>query len=116
MTNEELFKQALVEGLNRRFDKAIEEAKKIEQIEEMADKLYYNTPILEEETCNIVAEYLYNTGYRKQSETAEKFAKALLKEVNLYLKHYRNPAFSSSWIENRVKEIVARFGAKMKGE
>jgi hypothetical protein len=25
--------------------------------------LYYNTPILEEETCNIVAEYLYNTGW-----------------------------------------------------
>lgn len=33
------------------------------EIEEMADKLYYNTPILEEETCNIVAEYLYNTGW-----------------------------------------------------
>lgn len=36
---------------------------KEKQIVEMADKLYYNTPILEEETCNIVAEYLYNTGW-----------------------------------------------------
>ena len=35
-SNEELFKQALVEGLNRRFDREIEEAKKIEQIDEIA--------------------------------------------------------------------------------
>ena len=43
-SNEELFKQALVEGLNRHFDKTIEEAKKIEQIEEMIErkkKLFY---------------------------------------------------------------------------
>ena len=60
MSNNELFKQALVEGLTNKFDKIIEEEK---QIEEMADELYYNTPILEEETCNIVAEYLYNTGW-----------------------------------------------------
>ena len=32
-SNNELFKQALVEGLNRHFDKTIEEAKKMEQIE-----------------------------------------------------------------------------------
>lgn len=71
MTNEELFKQALVEGLNRRFDKAIEEAKKMEQIEEMtetindlygADAMYYGVDSYG------IATALYNAGYRKQSE------------------------------------------------
>lgn len=75
-SNNELFKQALVEGLNRHFDKTIEEAKKIEQIEEMAKVMckYHNT-----EKCTQCGEYpycsigqqaedLYNAGYRKQSE------------------------------------------------
>ena len=82
-SNEELFKQALVEGLNRRFDKTIEEAKMLEQIEEMAKTLckYYNT-----EKCNSCGEYsycsiplyaedLYNAGYQRQSEGCD-FCKA----------------------------------------
>jgi hypothetical protein len=66
-SNEELFKQALVEGLNRRFDKTIEEAKKIEQIEEMAKDLYENRPYRElwEEDAQDIAKVLYNAGYRK---------------------------------------------------
>lgn len=65
-SNEELFKQALVEGLNRHFDREIEEAKKIEQIEEMAKAIHEveNLEWLED----TLAEALYNAGYRKQSE------------------------------------------------
>ena len=65
-SNEELFKQALVEGLNRHFDRKIEEAKKIEQIEEMAKAIHEveNLEWLED----TLAEALYNSGYRKQSE------------------------------------------------
>ena len=74
-SNNELFKQALVEGLNRRFDREIEEAKKIEQIEEMAMVLckYHNTEKCKkcgEHPCCLVPSYaedLYNAGYRKQS-------------------------------------------------
>ena len=65
-SNEKLFKQALVEGVNRRIDKTIEEAKKIEQIEEMAKviaKVQYLGGLEEK-----VANDLYNAGYRKQSE------------------------------------------------
>jgi hypothetical protein len=75
----ELFKQALVEGLNRRFDKTIEEAKKIEQIEEMArDICGYCTVggvcILDSKKCDLncshrdIAEKFYNAGYRKQKQ------------------------------------------------
>lgn len=81
-SNEELFKQALVEGLNRHFDKTIEEAKKIEQIEEMIEivKPFVSGLACEEESgsceltdcrnCNArdLSNKLYNAGYRKQSE------------------------------------------------
>lgn len=39
-SNNELFKQALVEGVSRRIDREIEEANKIEQIEEMAEIIH----------------------------------------------------------------------------
>lgn len=82
-SNEELFKQALVEGLNRRFDREIEEAKKIEQIEEMArdicklgisceecTMLARKTNQTREQYCKAFeyAKRAYNAGYRKQSE------------------------------------------------
>lgn len=74
-SNEELFKQALVEGLNRRFDREIEEAKKIEQIEEMAKILCgmkngCDGCMWDKVHCNErnYAEEIYNSGYRKQSE------------------------------------------------
>lgn len=75
-SNGELFKQALVEGLNRRFDREIEEAKKIEQIEEMRRDLgtactshYMQGKCKDFESCKLCqATYLYNAGYRKQSE------------------------------------------------
>lgn len=85
-SNKELFKQALVEGLNRYFDKTIEEAKKIEQIEEMAQFMAVISHLecgrkpceeckwcgcerIEEADCTdyLIAEHLYNAGYRKQS-------------------------------------------------
>lgn len=69
-SNNELFKQALVEGLNRRFDREIEEAKKIEQIEEMAKVIFESSPLPEMwmSHARISAEVLYNEGWRKQSE------------------------------------------------
>jgi hypothetical protein len=72
-SNNELFKQALVEGLNRHFDKTIEEEKQIEEIEEMAVEnlaafLWNNTNMYDEDLIFDVAEALYNAGYRKQSE------------------------------------------------
>lgn len=90
-SNEELFKQALVEGLNRRFDREIEEAKKIEQIEEMIEivKPFVSGLACEEESgsceltdcrnCNArdLSNKLYNTGYRKQSGVIDEFAEKL---------------------------------------
>ena len=81
-SNNELFKQALVEGLNRHFDKTIEEAKKIEQIEEMIEivKPFVSGLACEEESgsceltdcrsCNArnLSNNLYNKGWRKQSD------------------------------------------------
>lgn len=85
-SNEELFKQALVEGLNRRFDREIEEAKKIEQIEQIEgmsrDICPLNVPC---EECTMLAKQMgqskkqyckplqyakraYKKGWRKQSE------------------------------------------------
>ena len=81
MSNEELFKKALVEGVSRHFDKAIEQEK---QIEEMCEVLRQNAESCktcswyEEGICigncelaednQAVCEALYNAGYRKQSE------------------------------------------------
>ena len=69
-SNEELFKQALVEGVNRHIDKTIEEAKKIEQIEKMAKTIFESNPLPEMwmSHARICAEALYDAGYRKQSE------------------------------------------------
>lgn len=71
-SNEELFKQALVEGVNRCIDKAIEEEKQIEQIEEMANdiKIAHDEQkyLTSDKSIKAIAEYLYNAGYRKQSE------------------------------------------------
>ena len=71
-SNNELFKQALVEGVNRRIDKIIEEEK---QIEEMAKILCgmkngCDGCMWSKEYCNErnYAEEIYNAGYRKQSE------------------------------------------------
>lgn len=73
-SNNELFKQALVEGMNRHIDKTIEEAKKIGQIEEMAKILCgmkngCDGCMWSKEYCNErnYAEDLYNAGYRKQN-------------------------------------------------
>lgn len=80
--NKELFKQALIEGLNRHFDKTLEEAKKIEQIGEMIEivKPFVSGLACEEESgsceltdcrnCNArdLSNKLINAGYRKQSE------------------------------------------------
>ena len=72
-SNEELFKQALVEGLNRHFDKTIEEAKKIEQIEELAKVIDYTFVLAEgvgavRPSSRMIAMDLYDADFRKQSE------------------------------------------------
>lgn len=70
-SNNELFKQALVEGVNRRIDKTIEKENQIEQIGEMAkiiDKRCERgcpNPI----NCDVcIATLLYEAGYRKQKQ------------------------------------------------
>lgn len=69
-SNNELFKQALVEGLNRHFDKTIEEAKKIEQIEEMAkvlkDYTKKNNIMASHVILEDYAEQLYKAGFCKR--------------------------------------------------
>ena len=78
----ELFKQALVEGVNRHIDKAIEKEK---QIKEMARTLCVAKICHKKKRANCiglgdcpqsreVAEHLYNAGYRKQSEGEWKIA------------------------------------------
>ena len=86
-SNEELFKQALVEGLNRRFDREIEEAKKIEQIEEMAyemtqykskmcERIEHNKCLLKFHThafincnyCKLAEHLITEKNYQKQRE------------------------------------------------
>lgn len=70
-SNEELFKQALVEGLNRRFDKTIEEAKRIEEI---ANDINMHCCSLAEQFCGetscnaCLTNFLYNVGYRKHNK------------------------------------------------
>lgn len=77
-SNNEIFKKALVEGVNRRIDKTIEEANKIEQIEEMAkdiaEAINHNSAVdvirhgLICVNSEGVTRELYDEGYRKQSE------------------------------------------------
>lgn len=75
-SNEELFKQALVEGLNRHFDKAIEQAKKNEQIEGMRELIRteihnaaYNKKLVTwDEFAEHLTDCFIKQGYRKQSE------------------------------------------------
>lgn len=82
-SNEELLKQALIEGMNRHFDKTLKEAKKLEQIEEMAkaltnyeyklcerlpkDKCLLTSAIHAQVSCDYckIAEFLYNADYRR---------------------------------------------------
>ena len=125
-SNNELFKQALVEGVNRHIDKTIEEEKKIEQIEEMAKIIYDNRPIPEiwQEDAEEIAHILYNAGYRKQSEG---------EWIDRYNGKYANSLYVCSVCDGRallttslnelststVKQILTPYcphcGAKMKG-
>ena len=63
----------MVEGLNRRFDREIEEAKKIEQIEELAKVIDYTFVLAEgvgavRPSSRMIAMDLYDADFRKQSE------------------------------------------------
>ena len=64
-SNNELFKQALVEGVNRHIDKTIEKEK---PIEEMIHLLNMGLkPVKETYGTDEIAKILYNAGYRKQN-------------------------------------------------
>lgn len=67
-SNEELFKQALVEGVNRRIDKTIEEEKQIEEMRAILCRSGAINHCEYCEDCEGIVEALYNAGYRKQSE------------------------------------------------
>ena len=105
MSNKELFKQALVEGVNRHIDKTIEEEK---QIEEMAKIIYDNRPIPEiwQEDAEEIANILYNAEYRKQSEGEW----IRHKEDCLY-----NKCSICSYEHCREDNFCPNCGAKMKG-
>lgn len=92
----------------------VDKEKQIIEIKECVDNVYGADCAYFDVDGFAIANEIYNAGYRRQSETAEKFARAILKDVNHYSKDYKNPAFGSSWIENKVKEIAAQFGAKIK--
>ena len=64
----ELFKQALVEGVNRHFDKTIEEEKQIEEMRAILCRSGAINHCEYCEDCEGIVEALYNAGYRKQSE------------------------------------------------
>ena len=89
-SNEELFKQALIEGLNRRFDREIEEAKKIEQIEEMARDICKLGISCEE--CTMLA--------RKTNQTREQYCKAFEYAKRAYNAGYRKQEWIS--VEDRL--------------
>lgn len=67
-SNNELFKQALVEGVNRRIDKTIEKEKQIIEIKECIDEVYGQDCAYYDVDGFAIAEEIYNAGYRKQSE------------------------------------------------
>lgn len=113
-SNEELFKQALVEGVNRRIDKDL-------QIGEMAKVI-----AKADDTCRsrTIAEALYNAGCRKQSEG---------EWIDRYKGKYANSLYVCSICDGKsllanhmnelltptVKQILTPYcphcGAKMKG-
>ena len=67
-SNEELFKQALVEGVNNHIDKTIEKEKQIEEMAAMIKncKEIDCSDFIDCHLC--IATQLHNAGYRKQSE------------------------------------------------
>lgn len=96
-SNGELFKQALVEGLNRRFDREIEEAKKIEQIEEMARDICKLGISCEE--CTMLA--------RKTNQTREQYCKAFEYAKRAYNAGYRKQEWIS--VEDRLPEDYNKY-------
>lgn len=122
---EELFKQALVEGVNRCIDKTIEEAKKIEQIEEMArtlkDYTKKNNIMASVVILESYAEVLYNAGYRKQSEVIDEFAEKLkeapikcgLPLLGLSTKEEIEEYFNGIMLQ--VRDAIDNIAKKMKG-
>jgi hypothetical protein len=67
-SNNELFKQALVEGGNRCIDKTIEEEQQIEEMRAILCRSGAINHCEYCEDCEGIVEALYNAGYRKQSE------------------------------------------------
>lgn len=135
-SNNELFKQALVEGLNRHFDKTIEEAKKIEEMIETLKKCscvytdceqecsQCSNEELYDDALNHIARTLYEADYRKQSEGEwidrykGKFANSLyvcsICDGKSLLANHMNELLTPT-----VKQILTPYcphcGAKMKG-
>lgn len=137
--DKELFKQALVEGVSRHFDKIIEQEKQIEQIEGMSrDICPLNVPC---EECTMLAKQMgqsknqyckplqyakraYEKGWRKQSEG---------EWIDRYKGKYANSLYVCSICDGKsllanhmnelltptVKQILTPYcphcGAKMKG-
>ena len=78
-SNEELFKQALVEGLSNKFDKILEEAKQIEQIDEMARDICHLNVSCEE--CTMLA--------KQMGQSKDRYCKAMQYAKRAYEKGWR---------------------------
>lgn len=121
--NKELFKQALVEGVNRRFDKALEEEAEVviansattteKQIEEMAKDLakhsvFYNGGCLM--NYSNTAKLLYNAGYRKQETVIKEFAERLKRYYNNL--NGTSPALSVAYHIDQIKKDFLQRGPR----
>ena len=123
-SNEELFKQALVEGVNNHIDKTIEKEKQIEEMAEIIHKADVNNdtnticfPLSMAECLNKhgakrtnASIALYNAGYRKQSEGEWVIEGVYFKTMHCSVcNHTANSIFEKTL-------YCPNCGSKMKGE
>lgn len=111
--NKELFKQALIEGVNRRIDKDIEAEKQIEEMAKVICPCIYD--FNDCESCDLydnkrclpfnIAKELYNEGWRKQPADV----KAIFEDINEALMAESYKAFHHEY--NRIEE-AKRQGAR----
>ena len=94
-SNNELFKQAINEGLSNKFDKTIEQAKQIEEMAKAICEVCKCDGDCSATICSsafVEAEYLYNEGWRKPPDNIGEFSDGYHTFNELY--HHRAVLFS----------------------